>query len=96
MAQIGLQCLHEIGFDFLHPSGPRLPDELVKTSDALYVRFHGVTRWYRHDYSRAELTTWAEKIKASGAKEVWIYFNNDRYGFAIKNAKTLQRMLRGA
>ena len=82
------------GLIFCTTSGPRLPDELVKTSDAIYVRFHGVQRWYRHDYSREELAVWAEKIKASGAKEAWIYFNNDRDGFAIKNAKTLRRMLR--
>lgn len=84
------------GLIFCSASGPRLPDELVKTSGAIYVRFHGLKRWYRHDYSREELATWAEKIKRSGATEAWIYFNNDRDGFAIKNAKTLRRLLRAA
>ena len=37
-------------------SGPRLPDELVKTADDVYVRFHGMgVEWYRHDYTPAEL-----------------------------------------
>lgn len=84
------------GLIFCSASGPRLPDELVKTSDTVYVRFHGVKRWYRYDYSREELVAWAEKIKTSGAKEAWVYFNNDRDGYAIKNAKALCRLLRGA
>ena len=68
------------GSIFCSCSGPRLPDELVKTADDVYVRFHGTTRWYRHDYTKDELAVWAERIRASGAKRVWAYFNNDREG----------------
>jgi uncharacterized protein YecE (DUF72 family) len=81
------------GLIFCSVSGPRLPDELVKTSHILYVRFHGVPRWYRHDYSREELSIWAQRIRASGAREVWAYFNNDRDAYAIKNARLLRRLL---
>jgi uncharacterized protein YecE (DUF72 family) len=70
-----------------------LPDELVKTADDVYVRFHGTKRWYRHDYSSEELATWAEGIRQSGAKKVWAYFNNDRDCHAIKNARELRRQL---
>jgi uncharacterized protein YecE (DUF72 family) len=78
---------------FCSCSGPRLPDELVKTADEIYIRFHGVRQWYRHDYSHAELAVWAKRIKSSGAGRVWAYFNNDRDGHAIKNARTLLRLL---
>ena len=71
-----------------------MPDELIKTADDLYVRFHGVKQWYRHDYSDAELAVWAERIRASGAKRLWAYFNNDRDGYAITNARELFRQLR--
>jgi uncharacterized protein YecE (DUF72 family) len=80
---------------FCSTSGPRLPDELVLTSATdIYVRFHGTTRWYRHDYTNDELTVWADRIRASGARRVWAYFNNDRDGHAIRNARALLRMLR--
>ena len=82
------------GLIFCSISAPRLPDELVNTADKLYIRFHGTSRWYRHNYSRAELSGWAQKIRETRAKEVWIYFNNDREGYAIKNAKQLTRLLR--
>jgi uncharacterized protein YecE (DUF72 family) len=79
---------------FCSTSGPRLPDELVKTADEVYIRFHGPTRWYRHDYSKEELAVWTQRIRASGATTVWAYFNNDREGYAIKNARELLRQLK--
>jgi uncharacterized protein YecE (DUF72 family) len=88
-------AFRKAGIIFCACSGPRLPEEMVRTADDVYIRFHGVKQWYRHDYSRAELAAWAEKISASGAKRVWAYFNNDRNGFAIKNARMLRRMLKG-
>ncbi|MDP9291790.1 MAG: DUF72 domain-containing protein [Verrucomicrobiota bacterium] len=83
------------GLTFCSISSPRLPDELILTSPALYIRLHGRSRWYRHDYSPDELADWTRRIKASGADEAWIYFNNDREGFAIKNAQELMRQLAG-
>ena len=82
------------GAIFCSCSGPRLPDELVKTADDIYVRFHGIKQWYCHDYSAAELADWAAKIRASGAARTWAYFNNDRNEYAIKNARTLLRHLK--
>jgi uncharacterized protein YecE (DUF72 family) len=79
---------------FCSCSGPRLPDELIRTSDDVYIRFHGTKQWYRHDYSKEELAVWAQRIRASGAKRVWAYFNNDRNGYAIKNARELIRQLK--
>lgn len=79
---------------FCSCSGPRLPDELVKTAEDVYVRFHGTSQWYRHDYSKAELAVWAARIRASGAQQVWAYFNNDREGHAITNARELLRQLK--
>ena len=84
-------AFRKTGTIFCSCSGPGLPDHLVKTADHLYIRFHGTTHWYRHDYTDVELEVWAERIRQSMARYVWAYFNNDRYGFAIKNAKTFLR-----
>jgi len=88
------RALRECNAIFCSVSAPRLPDELVKTSEDVYVRFHGTKRWYRHDYTPEELSVWVKRIRASGAKRVWAYFNNDREGYAIKNARELLRQLR--
>jgi uncharacterized protein YecE (DUF72 family) len=86
-------AFRQTGTIFCSCSGPRLPDQLIKTSDDIYIRFHGTKRWYRHDYTREELAIWVDRIRDSAAKRVWIYFNNDRDGYAVENAKQLMRQL---
>jgi uncharacterized protein YecE (DUF72 family) len=88
-------AFRKAGIIFCSCSGPRLPDEIVRTTDEIYVRLHGPKRWYRHDYSKEELMEWTNRIKASGADRVWIYFNNDNDAHAPKNATALRRMLKG-
>ena len=87
------QTLQAAGAIFCACSGPGLPDDLIKTADEIYIRFHGVEKWYRHDYSHDELHEWADRIRNAGAKRVWAYFNNDFDGYAVKNAAMLNEML---
>lgn len=87
-------AFRETGTIFCSCSGPRLPEQLVKTADDIYVRFHGIKQWYRHDYSDEELSAWAKRIQDAGAKRVWVYFNNDYEGYATKNAQSLSTLLR--
>ena len=88
------RALTDHGIAFCAVSAPRLPDVVPPNPRLLYVRLSGKTRWYRHDYSTDELQLWLDRICGSGAEETWVYFNNDREGFAIKNALMLRRMLR--
>jgi uncharacterized protein YecE (DUF72 family) len=86
-------AFRDAGIIFCSCSGPRLPDVLIKTSDEIYVRFHGVTRWYRHNYSKTELQVWADRIAKAGAARTWVYFNNDHDCYAISNARALKHLL---
>jgi uncharacterized protein YecE (DUF72 family) len=81
------------GVIFCSCSAPRLPDELIKTADEIYVRFHGLKKWYRHDYTPDQLAVWVSRIQQSKCKRVWAYFNNDRDCCAIRNAQELNRQL---
>jgi uncharacterized protein YecE (DUF72 family) len=87
-------AFRDTGTIFCSCSGPRLPDDLIKTAHDIYVRFHGIKQWYRHNYTPDELAAWVAKIRQSGATRVWAYFNNDRNGYAIRNARTLIRQLK--
>jgi uncharacterized protein YecE (DUF72 family) len=86
-------AFREAGVIFCSCSGPNLPDPVINTAGEIYVRFHGVERWYRHDYSDIELINWARRIREAKAERVWIYFNNDFNGYAIKNATALAKIL---
>jgi uncharacterized protein YecE (DUF72 family) len=78
---------------FCGSSGPRMPGGVVKTAPDVYLRFHGVKEWYRHDYTAADLEPWVKAVRRSRARRVWAYFNNDRNGHAIRNALLLRAML---
>lgn len=78
---------------FCSLSGPHLPDPVIRTAEDMYVRFHGIERWYRHDYSEAELSDWARRIQDARPGRIWIYFNNDFDGYAVKNATIMSRLL---
>ena len=80
---------HNIGFCVFDMPGLACP--LMATADFAYIRFHGSSGLYFSCYSDEELEDWAQKISALGKDldTVYIYFNNDAQGFAIKNAQTL-------
>ncbi len=82
-------AFRDSGTIFCACSGPDLPDDMVKTADEVYVRFHGTEKWYNHLYPESEMIDWAQRIADSGAKRVWAYFNNDYHTHAITNARQL-------
>ncbi len=86
---------YNAGFCVFDMPGVSCP--VVATADFAYVRFHGSTGLYWSCYTDDELAGWAEKLARLAAKleAVYIYFNNDAEGFAIRNALTLHRYLEG-
>lgn len=78
---------------FCAVSFPNLPEDLVRTSDTSYVRFHGIPELYKSAYSPQEIRAWAEAIQSQPYDETYIYFNNTWYMAAIENAKELERVL---
>ncbi len=87
-------AFRDTGTIFCACSGPGLPDDMVRTADEVYVRFHGTERWYNHLYPEAEMVEWAGKIADSGAGRVWAYFNNDYHTHAVTNARQLRDILK--
>ncbi|MCL5876560.1 MAG: DUF72 domain-containing protein [Candidatus Bathyarchaeota archaeon] len=82
---------HNLVFCSVSASG--LPDGLIKTADAVYVRFHGKDGWYQHNYPEEELEAWAGKIKQQNPAKVLCYFNNDFNANATRNCLTLKKIL---
>lgn len=64
------------------------------TGPAVYVRFHGAGEKYGGSYRRDRLESWADWMR-SEAKErpVYVYFNNDEEGNAVRDAGKLKDIL---
>jgi uncharacterized protein YecE (DUF72 family) len=77
------------------PDSPDFPTAQVITTDFTYLRFHGGQILYGSDYSEEELEKWAEKISRWLEQDidVYAYFNNDAYGYALKNARQLRGLV---
>jgi len=61
------------------------------TTDLVYVRLHGGQVTYASDYVERELRAWARKLRrwAREGRDVHVYFDNDAYGYAPRNALRL-------
>jgi len=70
--------------------GPSTPN--VVTGGWSYVRLHQGSET-EPGYSRAALERWADRIAALDAFEVFVYFNNDTGGAAVRDAITLTELL---
>lgn len=86
--------LNKYGVGFVINDSSRFPAYETVTGDFAYLRFHGPGKLYASSYSTEELKSWAGKIKKYRKKyDVYCYFNNDYYGYAIENAKTLRELV---
>jgi uncharacterized protein YecE (DUF72 family) len=82
--------LRDRGAVFCSVSSAKMPPDIVLTTPAVYVRFHGLAGGHRYNYRDEELRDWADRIRGAGAREGYAYFNNDYQAFAPANARTLQ------
>jgi uncharacterized protein YecE (DUF72 family) len=75
-----------------HPQRPFQTLEL--TAAWTFVRMHHGRRGRNGNYSERELEEWRARIAAWRAQvDVYVYFNNDWEGYAVKNAQWLKRRL---
>ena len=72
------------------------PRREVTTADFVYFRFHGRTKLFTSNYTRAELADEAKKMRRllQEGQDVYVYFNNDAEGYAVTNARTLTALMR--
>ena len=70
------------------------------TTDFMYFRLHGPSALYGSSYSDEQLQGWADRIarwqassRANTPLDVYVYFDNDGYGYAPSNAMRLRDLL---
>ena len=77
-------CIHDLG-------GKLAPKRV--TAKHLYLRLHGPDTPYEGEYSKETLLAWARDFVAwkKIGKEVYCYFDNDKGGYAPKDAERLAK-----
>jgi uncharacterized protein YecE (DUF72 family) len=82
----GVLAEHGAALCLSDAAGRRSP--LVRTADWGYLRFHEGRSSPVPCYGRRALESWAERLAETwdGAHELFVYFNNDRGGCAVRDA----------
>jgi uncharacterized protein YecE (DUF72 family) len=78
---------------FVISDSPRWPTDIVKTTDFVYIRFHGKPYLFASKYEKEELQRYAKEIKKLKPKTLFAYFNNDAEGYAIEDALEFKKIL---
>jgi uncharacterized protein YecE (DUF72 family) len=91
------QLLERRGAAYCIMSGSRLPCILRATAPFVYVRLHGPDQQhlYGGSYSDDDLRWWADRLREWEVqqRDVFVYFNNDGGGNAVRNAGTMRALL---
>ncbi len=85
--------LKKLGVIYCDVDSPDLSLQNWVTADIGYIRLHGRHQWYRSNYTPKalkEIADHAKKMIKQGAKQVFIFFNNDYKAYAAKNALSLK------
>ena len=73
---------------------PRRRQPTWRTAEWGFVRFHEGAGTRAPGYERAALQRWIERVAATftAEEDVYAYFNNDAFGYAIKDAVTFAEL----
>ena len=88
------EILDAAGAAFVLGEWPNDEPPDVLCSGWSYVRLHKGGP-VRPGYSRRKLERWADRVVAMDASDVYVYFNNDTSGAALRDARTLTSLLGG-
>jgi uncharacterized protein YecE (DUF72 family) len=89
------QLLENNNINLCIADSPNFPTYEILTSSFIYLRFHGGKILYGSNYSEEEIKKWTKKVKNWLKKKnlLFAFFNNDAYGFAVKNALKFKELL---
>jgi uncharacterized protein YecE (DUF72 family) len=79
-----------IGFTFVSVDSPEVI-YYCRSGPYIYLRFHGRSGWYTHNYSYNELLEAGRRIAGMGGEAVYAYFNNDHD--MLSNARAFREIM---
>ncbi len=67
---------------------------IVTSNGIVYLRMHGRTAWYAHEYALSELVEIANAALRLRPAKIYVFFNNNHW--MLENARTMLKLLREA
>lgn len=88
------ELLKDYSFTVCISDHPDCHVDFFKDFPFIYIRRHGKGVLYGGSYTKKDLLRDAEFINSCHGKNIFVYFNNDQNGFAVKNALELMSILK--
>jgi uncharacterized protein YecE (DUF72 family) len=83
----------ELGLTLVSVDAPQFSRDVYNTSGLVYVRMHGRSGWYSHNYSDSEIQEVLGKIQIAKSKKAYVFYNNDHA--MLENAQRMLGMVAG-
>lgn len=78
------------GLTVVSVDSPDLPRHVFNTAGTVYLRMHGRSSWYSHNYTVGELKEVVRNVLASKPRRIYVFMNNDH--FMLSNAQTILKI----
>jgi len=72
-----ISFIKNLGLTFVSIDAPEFPAYVFKTTEDIYLRFHGRLSWYSHVYTEVEMKQILKKVIKCNPTRVFLLFNND-------------------
>lgn len=82
----------DLGITLVSVDCPDLPLIIFNTNGTVYLRMHGRTAWYSHNYTSGEMEEIKRRILEVNPKVAYIFFNNDTN--MLHNAQEMLKLFR--
>ena len=86
-----IKKMEQIPAIFVSVDSPDLQRKIILSQGIIYIRFHGRTDWYNHNYTTYELEEIADHCCILKPKKIYAFFNNDHH--MLNNAQSFYNIL---
>ncbi|MCX7994338.1 MAG: DUF72 domain-containing protein [candidate division WOR-3 bacterium] len=87
-----LRWAESLGITVVSIDAPEFSRSIFCTAKNVYLRMHGRTSWYAHNYTKNELQEVAHRILKVKPANIYVFFNNDHN--MLKNARDMSVILK--
>ena len=89
--EMWIKKMEQIPAIFVSVDSPDFQKKIILSQGIIYIRFHGRTDWYNHNYTTHELEEIADSCCILKPEKIYAFFNNDHH--MLDNAQSFYNIL---